>query len=134
MIRIAKLVVCAALLLSSFPALAQDLGIPAQISQLQAAVAALQQQNAALTAQVNALNKNSVTALNGVLALNGTTVTFTGVNVQIVDGSGQTASTSGLGNLIVGYNNDVTTWLPPPSGYTAAARTGSHNLILGDGN
>jgi len=39
------------------------------------------------------------------LAHDGTTVRFTGVNVQIVSGSGRTNTTpNGLGNLIVGYN------------------------------
>ena len=57
-----------------------------------------------------------------------TLLTIKGVNVQIVDGTGSTASTSGLGNLIIGYNR---------SGARAAPgdiRTGSHNLILGDAN
>ena len=51
------------------------------------------------------------------------TIRFSGVNVQIVDGSGDTmGAVTGLGNLIVGYNelrasdND---------------RTGSHNLVVG---
>jgi len=49
------------------------------------------------------------------------TVRFTGVNVQVVDGSGDTGgAVNGKGNLIVGYNeNDSDT------------RTGSHNLIVG---
>ena len=38
------------------------------------------------------------------LSVSGTDLTITGVNVHIVDGSGSTDSTSGLGNLIVGYN------------------------------
>ncbi|MBI1325529.1 hypothetical protein GC170_20385 [bacterium] len=54
-------------------------------------------------------------------------LTVSGANVMIIDGTGATESTSGLGNLQVGYNalrgdgevND---------------RTGSHNLILGDLN
>ncbi len=57
-----------------------------------------------------------------------TLLTITGVNVQIVDGKGSTDSTSGLGNLIIGYNragNDQG---------SGDVRTGSHNLILGDQN
>ena len=52
------------------------------------------------------------------------TIRFSGVNVQIVDGSGGTAGTvNSLGNLIVGYNetrNDGTD-----------DRTGSHNIVVG---
>ncbi len=61
------------------------------------------------------------------LSYNSTTklLTVSGANVMIIDGTGATESTSGLGNLQVGYNalrgsGDV--------------RTGSHNLILGDEN
>ena len=56
------------------------------------------------------------------------TLSITGVNVHILDGTGSTQSTSGLGNLIVGYNalgNDLG---------AGDVRTGSHNLILGDLN
>ncbi|MGH7288214.1 MAG: hypothetical protein ACREI8_09390, partial [Myxococcota bacterium] len=58
-----------------------------------------------------------------------------GVNVQVVSGSGATEGlVNGLGNLIVGYNEDVAqnTCIPrvgcvnPP-----AIRTGSHNLVIG---
>lgn len=50
------------------------------------------------------------------------TVRFTGVNVQIVSGSGSTdGDVNGKGNLIVGYNE--------ATGMTF--KTGSHNLIVG---
>ena len=55
----------------------------------------------------------------------GTTLRISGLNVQIVNGEGATASTNALGNLILGYNE--------PSQETAR-RTGSHNLVLGSGN
>lgn len=51
---------------------------------------------------------------------------FDGCNVRIDNGQGSNAAINGLGNLIVGYNamrNDASN-----------ARTGSHNLILGDLN
>ena len=52
------------------------------------------------------------------------TLRFTGVNVQVVDGSGNTAGAiNGLGNLIVGYNEN-----------SSATRTGSHNLVVGMNN
>ncbi len=68
----------------------------------------------------------AVEAKTAPLSLNGTTLTISGVNVQVVDGSGATDSTSGLGNLTVGYNQ-----LRVLGG---DLRTGSHNLIVGDNN
>lgn len=44
-------------------------------------------------------------------------------NLIVRDGSGSTASSTGLGNLIVGYNSD---------GRLDKDRTGSHNLVIGD--
>jgi hypothetical protein len=56
----------------------------------------------------------------------GATVRFTGVNVQIVSGSGATdGAVNGMGNLIVGYNE------PRGGGNT---RTGSHNVVVGTQN
>ena len=56
------------------------------------------------------------------------TVRFSGVNVQIVDGSGDTGGpVNGAGNLIVGYS-EREDW----SDIGPVARTGSHNLIVGD--
>ncbi len=51
-------------------------------------------------------------------------VTISGANVHIVDGTGTTASSSSLGNLIVGYNGT--------RGFGSDLRTGSHNIVLGD--
>ncbi len=52
------------------------------------------------------------------------TIRISGVDVQIVNGTGGTASTAGLGNLIVGYNEFR------PAGEDNL-RTGSHNIIVG---
>lgn len=74
----------------------------------------------ALIARISVLETTlaSVTTENG-----GDDVVFTGVNVHVRSGSGSTDGTvNGLGNLIVGYNEDVG---------GDAARTGSHNLIVG---
>ena len=76
------------------------------------------------TALTNATTRISSleTILQGVTRtiVNGNpTVTFSGVNVQVVNGAGSTTSTNGLGNLIVGYNE------------SAGSQTGSHNIILG---
>jgi hypothetical protein len=55
------------------------------------------------------------------------TLTFSGMNVQVVSGSGTTDGIiNGTGNLIVGYNE----WnILPPDG-----RTGSHMLVVGTRN
>jgi len=61
--------------------------------------------------------------VNGV---KGPHVIFSGVNLHVESGSGTTAEAgapSGLGNLIVGYNE-----MPMPTG---GSRVGSHNLVVG---
>lgn len=60
--------------------------------------------------------------VNGV---KGPHVIFSGVNLHVESGSGMTseAAPTGLGNLIVGYNE-----LPMPTG---GSRIGSHNLVVG---
>jgi hypothetical protein len=97
------------------------------------------------------------------LAHDGTTVRFSGVNVQIVSGSGSTsfpANGNGLGNLIVGYNElrgerseCEEEALSPSCDYEDEEgvgtrcdtdwnyannlpdwRWGSHNIIVGEGN
>ena len=93
-----------------------------QVQQLQAQVNALQ-------AQLAALQANSVLQLDGKLSLDTTDANhpialFTGVNVQIVNGLNTTATTNGLGNLIVGYNEAL----------GVQQRGGSHNLVVGDQN
>lgn len=47
------------------------------------------------------------------------TVRFTGVNIQIVDGAGATDTTTGAGNLVIGYDE------------VPQVQSGSHNLVLG---
>jgi hypothetical protein len=63
--------------------------------------------------------------------VDGTTTIFEGTNVQILSGSGGTEGTNGLGNLIIGYNEEgdfITYYERVPN------RTGSHNLIVGSNN
>jgi hypothetical protein len=69
-----------------------------------------------------------VAALEAKLACvtaSGTDVIFEGCNVHVQNGLGGTDTTNGLGNLIVGHNENF----PPPS--KPAVRTGSHNLVVG---
>jgi len=75
---------------------------------------------AVLQAQVAALE-----LLVTSMSVDGNNVIFTGVNLQILDGTDSTACTgscNGLGNLIVGYDE-----LRP----TTNDKTGSHNLVIG---
>jgi len=51
------------------------------------------------------------------------TIKFSGVNVQLVSGSGKTDGTvNGTGNLVLGYDE------------SPGSQTGSHNLIVGVGH
>jgi hypothetical protein len=55
-------------------------------------------------------------------------VVISGANLRIVNGLGNTETTNGLGNLIVGYNEerDPDLGVSPPD-----TRTGSHNVVVG---
>ena len=103
----------------------------------------LQQQLNALKAQVTAL-QNQLTVAKNVLALapfvrvdpnpelgvTGPNITFTGANLHLVSGSGATndgGNPRGLGNLIIGYNEN-------PGDLGATDRGGSHNLVIGSFN
>jgi hypothetical protein len=81
---------------------------------------------AAIQTSVSALQ-----ALTAPMSLSGNDLTFTGINVHIVSGSGRTddnvgsgGSLTGLGNLFIGYQGADSIY----------PRTGSHNLVLGDHN
>ena len=56
---------------------------------------------------------------------NARTVRFSGVDVQIVNGEGETDIVNGVGNLIVGYNEP---------GSEGPEKSGSHNIVGGSGN
>jgi hypothetical protein len=135
-------------------ALAADGGVPAeiaalqkQVAALQSAVATLQTSNSALQSQVNALHSQlAVVQSNKALALGpfvsvdpnpengviGPNITFKGANIHIVSGSGVTddrGSLTGLGNLIIGYDEDPAAIDRPP--LNPGDRGGSHNLVIG---
>ncbi len=99
--------------LSAQAAARQDL--QAQLSALQTQQAdlnTLRQQVELLRAEVKGLKANTVLDLNGYLTFdvsNGyPTALFRGINVQIVNGTGDTQTINGMGNLIVGYNRPST--------------------------
>jgi hypothetical protein len=102
-------------------------GLPAQVAALEAAVDRLEtavalQQRA--IAELQGSNEGLAKKLKCVSSIStDKDVIFEGCNVHVRNGLGQTPTTNGYGNLIVGYNkNEVWT------------RTGSHNLIVGDLN
>ena len=85
---------------------------------LQATVTGLTTSLATAQAQIAALQATLV----GVTR-DGSMLRFSGMNLQVVDGTGSTdGPVNGLGNLIVGYNE---------ARGTGDNRTGSHNLIVG---
>jgi hypothetical protein len=98
-------------------------GLQERMAALEAAVTSLQQKNTELTERLAA-----VEAKTAPISVAGSDFTITGKNVFIQDGSGQTDGQTGLGNLTVGYN------LLRNTQDTPNARTGTHNLILGDKN
>jgi hypothetical protein len=67
----------------------------------------------------------------------GPNIIFSGANIHIVSGSGSTGNVTGLGNLIIGYDED-----PQMFGLAVGGggplfpgdRGGSHNLVIGGGN
>jgi hypothetical protein len=123
-------------------------------------IAALQSQLSTATDTIARLRQNSVLALDGRLTLattsNGSPAAlFTGVNVQLVNGSGQTyGAPNGVGNLLIGYDTIRTPDQPvyecsigptvsvlgdrpatcEADGGTWAIshKSGSHNLVVGD--
>jgi hypothetical protein len=60
-------------------------------------------------------------------------IVITGANLRIVNGLGETNTTNGLGNLIVGYNEPRPTDIvgPAPAFVSPDDRTGSHNIVVG---
>jgi hypothetical protein len=86
--------------------------------------------NANFTAIDTAVDDNDarITALEAILAgvtRSTTELTMTGLNLNIVSGSGTTEGTAnGTGNLVIGYNENT----------GAKARTGSHTLVMGPEN
>lgn len=96
-------------------------------------LAALDNKTTALGDKVTNVEKSVVPDLGKYLSINtgvvndlkGPHIMFHGVNVHVQSGTGTTAdATSGLGNLIVGYNETA----------TGVVRNGSHNIVGGQMN
>ena len=112
---------------------------------LQAQVAALQAQVNSLQAQLAGVQSNHALLLgpfvnvdpNPEIGVIGPNIIFSGANIHIVSGSGTTNDLTGLGNLIIGYDEDPV--LVPSSVALALPlapddRGGSHNLVIGRWN
>jgi FtsZ-binding cell division protein ZapB len=119
---------------------------------LQAQIRALREQVLAMREDVRGLKANSILDLNGYLTFENTsgypTAVFRGVNVQVVNGMGETQTANGVGNLIVGYNRARSGQPVCSIGYFATQaecstkgghwavnhKSGSHNIVGGDFN
>jgi hypothetical protein len=149
-----------------------DKGLRAEIAAVQAQVTSLRSSISELQSEVKSLQnsntslQNQLTAAHNVLALApfvsvdpnpaigviGPNIIFSGVNIHIRSGSGSTddgGNPRGLGNLIIGYDEDPmepltgdsSLGLPTimqtsgfPSPLNPGDRGGSHNLVIGGGN
>jgi len=119
----------------------------------------LQTSNTTLKSELAAVQANHALALGPFVAVNpnaeigvaGPNITFSGANIHIVSGSGSTydkGAPRGLGNLIIGYDEDPINALAGdsvaglpimqtagfPSQLQPGDRGGSHNLVIGGGN
>jgi uncharacterized coiled-coil protein SlyX len=131
---IAALAADVATLQSSVATLQSDVGdLQSDVGDLATSVGSLESDVGDLETDVGTLQTDVGTLQSGVSALltltasmsletvdGQPTLRFTGVNVQVVDGTGSTAGANSLGNLIVGYNEN-----------SSDVRTGSHNLVVG---
>lgn len=98
-----------------------------QIAALQTRIATLESRPSGGGGGVPDLERYVSIDPNPINGVNGPHIIFHGVNVHIQSGSGSTAdTTTGLGNLIIGYNET-----DPAVGL---ARNGSHNLVGGQMN
>ena len=116
-------------------------------------IAALESTVSTHTGQIAGINHSSTMELAPYLTVDtisdsrGPLVRFSGVNLQLVNGTGSTQSANGRGNLILGYDlvrndgqyfcskgvytdqvsceNDYGTW-------AVSLKSGSHNLVMGD--
>jgi hypothetical protein len=110
------------------------------VSNLQTSNTALQNEVSVLQSSVSTLQQHAVFALDPFVSVDpnpengvkGPHVIFKGANIHIVSGSGTSwdnFNPTGLGNLIIGYNE-----LDPNIPLTPNDRVGSHNLVIGSRN
>jgi hypothetical protein len=140
MIRINTILLMAALG-QIMSAIALQAASPPTTSTLEVQVTTLQAEVKSLQTQLTAIQQNNALKLGPFVTVDvnprndviGPNIVFTGANIHIVSGSGATSDNNnptGLGNLIIGYNEvwGLAGWAY--SGY----RGGVHNLIMGSFN
>lgn len=106
---------------------------------------------AAVEGGLAAVQSNSVLALDGILAYDAAaqTARFSGIDVQVINGAGAD-TINGRGNLIIGYNwprlgdpicskgdydDPIGTNCTAHGGiYATSHKSGSHNLVVGEGH
>jgi len=132
----------------SSPAIAQDAGttkvckpnsssgkcLLRLITTLQGQIATLQGQVTALQTALTAVQNNNALALGSYFSvdtnpengLKGPNVILKGANFHIESGSGNTVDATGLGNLVIGYDEDSL-----DAAIIDTNRIGSHNLVIG---
>jgi hypothetical protein len=89
-------------------------GTPANLASLEGRLKSLESENEALSSTVDEMTAT----LTGVRR-EGTTLVFEGMNLQLLNGPFGDAQTNGLGNLIVGHNEEPGT------------QSGSANIVIG---
>jgi len=105
-----------------------------QVATLQTALTTANSKITTLQTALTAVQGNNALALGSFVSvdtaaengLKGPNIVISGANVHIESGSGATVDTTGLGNLVVGYDEDS---MEPST--IDVNRTGSHNLIIG---
>jgi hypothetical protein len=95
--------------------------LQSQVEALQTQVDALEDQQAAIDALQTSVD-GFTALLAGASRPDADTLLLSGMNLQVVNGSGATdGSANSLGNIIIGYNANF-----------GDTQTGSHNLVIGD--
>lgn len=100
--------------------------VGARVAALEAEVDALQTTVATQGAEIDALQRLLAGVTRGPGPAGNDTLRFSGMNLQLVNGTGATDNGNGLGNLILGYN------APRAPAFPGEGRTGSHYLVVGD--
>jgi hypothetical protein len=139
---------------------AQVASLRSSVSALQGQIDSLQSSNKSLQSQLTVVQSNRALALGPFVTVEpdpklgvvGPDITFRGANIHIESGSGATddhGNSTGLGNLIIGYDEDPMNALTGdssfglptimqtsgfPSALSSGDRGGSHNLVIGGGN
>jgi hypothetical protein len=104
---------------------ATEFALASELESLAVAHHELAEQHAALLERVTALEELLAGATRTQVG-GYDTLQLAGVNLQLINGSGSTSTGNGLGNLVLGYSTEASPGIQ--------ARSGSHNLVVGDGH